>query len=300
MKEHLAEAHPEQEEVTDIHQAAMIYEMKVIRKHPTALSRQLHEAIEINRAGQGGVLNNRDEYSQCVIPTLSTNTAKPKNMSTTQPTRIRDTIQEIQITHKRGREAHEDQPEIHHETQQTRSNRPAKRVRLEIKEPEPRTKSKKDTQNQPSTKTETEDPTTNKKNLTVKEMILKMRNKAHTPKIPRTPKPEGKDTYTTTKTPEHTQHNGESIPVEYMPDPEGSTPDRNTPDPVESPPGTQGGCIPAEYTPVPTKDTPEKQENTEESIPTEYTTDLLESTTVPPDSQDTQVECAETPDTQHT
>ena len=79
MHEHIKGTHPDQAGARTLQQAAPLFEIKPIKRHPTALSRQLHEAIQIKRAGETGeALNNREEYSHCVIPTLTTNKWNPK------------------------------------------------------------------------------------------------------------------------------------------------------------------------------------------------------------------------------
>ena len=45
-----------------------MFTFKVIRKHTSCLSRQVHEAVRIIRSG-GTVINNKEEYSRCSIPT---------------------------------------------------------------------------------------------------------------------------------------------------------------------------------------------------------------------------------------
>ena len=45
------------------------FKIKTLSSHRTAFRRQLHEAVSISRE-PGTVLNNLDEYSRCLIPTL--------------------------------------------------------------------------------------------------------------------------------------------------------------------------------------------------------------------------------------
>ena len=70
MLQHLREAHPELKgSLTTTQQVEEVFEMKVLKKHQSSLSRQIHGAIRIRRAG-GAAINNKEEYSRCTIPTL--------------------------------------------------------------------------------------------------------------------------------------------------------------------------------------------------------------------------------------
>ena len=55
----------------DRDEAAEFFEIKVLRKHKTALCRQIHEVIVIGKA-KGKVLNSKEEYTRCFIPELVT------------------------------------------------------------------------------------------------------------------------------------------------------------------------------------------------------------------------------------
>ena len=80
MHSHIREVHPELDTPEDTKALAKIFEVKVVRGHRTALSRQVHEAVTIRKA-QGTVLNSKEEYSRCTIPTLGLTTTP----STTTP-----------------------------------------------------------------------------------------------------------------------------------------------------------------------------------------------------------------------
>ena len=170
MHEHVREAHPEQDSVENLQQAAELFEIKPIRRHPTALSRQLYEAIRIkSAAGSSGILNNREEYSRCVIPILSTSSWNPKPA---QPSRALDpnTETEPEINMKIGRNTQECMPQTplepaNHSTVATRPQ--PKRVRLEFRGPrEPPRRAPK-----PSKESEN---STRPRPPTVREMIVKM------------------------------------------------------------------------------------------------------------------------------
>ena len=53
----------------DISKVAEAFEIKVVRTHRKALCRQIHETLSIHKAG-GKVLNNKEEYTRCVIPQI--------------------------------------------------------------------------------------------------------------------------------------------------------------------------------------------------------------------------------------
>ena len=115
MKEHLSTTHPEHKTPKNIQEVAEVFEFKVLRRHTSTLLRQLHEAISISRA-EGSTLNNRDEYSRCIIPTLSTGqskTAEPQATPTTQqetedpPTDVTRGGGELEIGTKRDRDPQE-------------------------------------------------------------------------------------------------------------------------------------------------------------------------------------------------
>ena len=84
MFSHLTSAHPTHTTPSDTQSAAAAFEIKVVKVHKTALSRQVHEALAIGKAG-GSALNSKDEYTRCVIPSLTvTHTERPPEL--TQPT----------------------------------------------------------------------------------------------------------------------------------------------------------------------------------------------------------------------
>ena len=71
MAQHIQEKHPELHgSISTAKQAAEVFKMKIIRKHSNCMSRQIHEAIRIRRSGET-VLNNKEEYTRCLIPSLT-------------------------------------------------------------------------------------------------------------------------------------------------------------------------------------------------------------------------------------
>ena len=60
--------------VTDVHQGEFVdFKMKVVRRHQSALFRQVHEAVRLNRIAQNPevkILNSRGEYNRCKLPRL--------------------------------------------------------------------------------------------------------------------------------------------------------------------------------------------------------------------------------------
>ena len=63
MMKHVLTDHPGQEEVN--------FEMKVLRGHLSAFSRQIHEAVVIIRNREKNILNSKEEYNRCLLPTLA-------------------------------------------------------------------------------------------------------------------------------------------------------------------------------------------------------------------------------------
>ena len=59
---------------TDVHQGEFVdFKMKVVRRHQSALFRQVHEAVWLNRISQDPgvkVLNSKGEYNRCKLPRL--------------------------------------------------------------------------------------------------------------------------------------------------------------------------------------------------------------------------------------
>ena len=47
------------------------FQMKVLRKHPTALSRQVHEATLIESYSRENILNSKNSFNRCGVPRLS-------------------------------------------------------------------------------------------------------------------------------------------------------------------------------------------------------------------------------------
>ena len=70
MQTHMLTAHPTHQPPESVQSAAEKFKFKVVRVHKTALSRQLHEAMTIGKA-EGVILNSKEEYTRCIIPTLS-------------------------------------------------------------------------------------------------------------------------------------------------------------------------------------------------------------------------------------
>ena len=64
MRDHVTAAHPESlSEMTDL------FKMRGLKAARSALSRQVREAVEISSTSHG-LLNNKEEYSRCILPTL--------------------------------------------------------------------------------------------------------------------------------------------------------------------------------------------------------------------------------------
>ena len=70
-----------------------MFKFKVIRRHTTALSRQIHEAVAIKRTG-GTLLNSKIEYNRCTIPTLETDRRPRKREQIRETTRETETNEE--------------------------------------------------------------------------------------------------------------------------------------------------------------------------------------------------------------
>ena len=71
MNQHLLEHHPEHVgQLATAKDIAEVFTFKVIKKHMSSLSRQVHEAVRITRSGDT-VINSKEEYTRCSIPTLS-------------------------------------------------------------------------------------------------------------------------------------------------------------------------------------------------------------------------------------
>ena len=47
------------------------YRMSIVKRAKTALERQVREAIEIARAPEGSLLNQKEEYNRCLLPTMT-------------------------------------------------------------------------------------------------------------------------------------------------------------------------------------------------------------------------------------
>ena len=72
MKEHILRSHPDRlEDILDS------FRMTLLKSCPSALSRMVREAVEIARGGQGTLLNSKDEYNRCLLPTMTIEGPKP-------------------------------------------------------------------------------------------------------------------------------------------------------------------------------------------------------------------------------
>ena len=154
MTTHMAERHPTLPHPADAKSVAKVFEVQILKKHRTAMNRQIHEAIMIGKAG-GCLLNSKEEYTRCTIPELSTTNPQPTK-STPTP--------EIDNHMKRSRDS---------STQRSRK-RPRKETDTEIMPPPPSrqapSKSNRPAQGNP---------------LTIKEMIRRMkRNPTPPPELP--------------------------------------------------------------------------------------------------------------------
>ena len=64
MRDHLEEAHPGEDRTPE-----STFCIRIMRSEPSALVRQVSEAVEIARA-EGGVWNKKEEYNRCLLPSL--------------------------------------------------------------------------------------------------------------------------------------------------------------------------------------------------------------------------------------
>ena len=78
MWDHAASSHPELIGVD----AASIFSMQVVKQHQSALSRQIGEAVSIRYTKRQGILvmNRKDEYNRCLIPSLEVSGGKKPPM----------------------------------------------------------------------------------------------------------------------------------------------------------------------------------------------------------------------------
>ena len=103
MAQHIRDKHPElQGTITSAKQAAEVFKMQIVRKHSNCMTRQIHEAIRIARAGET-VLNNKDEYTRCTIPTLSVSKMPPKKPEANKSNDQTTTLTEYDNKKKRPR-----------------------------------------------------------------------------------------------------------------------------------------------------------------------------------------------------
>ena len=69
ISQYLSAQHPEHPKPDDPQGVADLFEVKIVKKHKSAMTRQLHEALTITKS-TGIVLNQKDEYSRCIIPEM--------------------------------------------------------------------------------------------------------------------------------------------------------------------------------------------------------------------------------------
>ena len=73
---HLKTAHPQEWKELGMERDGWLhFSVKIVKTHQTAFRRQLHEAVSINME-TGVLLNNLEEYSRCLVPTLEIKGAK--------------------------------------------------------------------------------------------------------------------------------------------------------------------------------------------------------------------------------
>ena len=79
MREHFQEQHRDEvSKCTADREIMERFEVKIVEKYRTALTRQVGEAIHI-RGARGALLNDRDEYNRCELPKLSVTKARQKD-----------------------------------------------------------------------------------------------------------------------------------------------------------------------------------------------------------------------------
>ena len=79
IREHILLKHPEKiGDIGDTKVVAQLFEIKILKRHKTSLSRQLSETVMIKTAS-GTILNDKTEYNRCQIPILNvTKQQQPK------------------------------------------------------------------------------------------------------------------------------------------------------------------------------------------------------------------------------
>ena len=81
MKDHIKDKHPDIPLPETAAQVAEMFEVKIVEKYCSSLSRQIGEAIHI-RGSRGEILNDREEFNRCELPMLCTTKPKRKPMET--------------------------------------------------------------------------------------------------------------------------------------------------------------------------------------------------------------------------
>ena len=74
------------------------FEMKILKNHFSAVSRQVHEAVVIRRGSKAGIniLNSKFEYSRCILPTLSVKMGEYEAQDVKEKKRFEEEITEVQ------------------------------------------------------------------------------------------------------------------------------------------------------------------------------------------------------------
>ena len=65
MKDHMSQKHPEY-----LENVLESFRMTLVKSCPSALTRQFREAVEISRREPGTLLNTKEEYNRCLLPTM--------------------------------------------------------------------------------------------------------------------------------------------------------------------------------------------------------------------------------------
>ena len=94
MKEHLLRKHPEVPLPETATQVAERFEVKIVEKYCSSLSRQIGEAIHI-RGVKGELLNDREEFNRCELPMLCTTKPKRKPIETERDREIGEETEKI-------------------------------------------------------------------------------------------------------------------------------------------------------------------------------------------------------------
>ena len=126
MLTHLREAHQDLDPPTTYAEVGKLFQTKVVRKHTTALSRMIHEAVTIREA-KGVVLNSKEEYNRCLVPTLTTTGTEKRR----DPPKRKTARDEDQAETRRKREGGEIQKEMAGRTMKRRRTKSPERVQLQ-------------------------------------------------------------------------------------------------------------------------------------------------------------------------